>query len=254
MLAEHRAFADGMSLAGQLAADTLRYISPFVIEGRTTNELDTIMDDYIQTKGGKSACRGYHGYPKATCISVNHIAAHGVPSEYRLRNGDLLNIDVTVNLNGYFGDTSKMFYVKNNIDEFDYNAAHIMSATEEALHAGIQALKPGGHVGDASFAISRAITRSGYNTTMLVGGHGIGQFFHGDPWIPFYGKKGRGAILQPYTCVTIEPILMDSPAELMEENIPGSTIKIYKANEGTLTSQLEHTILITDSGYEIMTL
>ena len=217
---EQKTFVNGMTKAGRIAADSLNYIRPYVEAGITTLELDTMLEQFILDRGAISACRGYYGYPAATCISVNEVACHGIPDSRKLESGDFLNIDVTVNLNGYFGDTSQMYVVGIPTPEY----MNIWDTTVKARDIGIELCGPGVHVGDLGFEMGKAITLSGYHTTRAVGGHGIGTFFHGEPWIPFYGKKGRGAILQPWTCITIEPILLTVNKELIQLPIPGSTI------------------------------
>jgi len=247
---EQKTFVNGMTKACLIAADSLKFIKPYVIAGAKLSDLDTLLEQFIIDRGAISACRGYHGYPKATCISVNEVACHGVPNDYILKTNDFLNIDVTVNCNGYFGDTSQMYSVGLTTPE----QINILFATNKALNAGIEQCLPLNNVGDIGFAIGKSITKLGYYTTKDLGGHGIGTVFHGEPWIPFHGKKGRGAIIQPWTCITIEPILLTVNKEIIQLPIPGSTITKIMAPDNCLNAQLEHTVLITDTGYEVLTL
>lgn len=233
-----------------MAAQVLNHTGKFVKPGITTNELDLIADDFTKSIGGISACIGYHGYPKATCISVNEIVCHGLPSEYKIKEGDILNIDVTVKKDGFYGDTSKTVMV----GQVAPNAADIVDAAYNAMMVGIQAVKPGGFTGDIGFETNKYVTRRGYSTVKEIGGHGIGRVFHCDPFVPAFGKKGKGEKIIPWTCFTVEPMVNEGTDEFVEFSIPNSDIKYYATADKKLSAQFEHTLLITDTGYEILTL
>lgn len=239
-----------MEAAGQLAAQCLQYVGGFVKEGITTNELDKIAHEWTLSKGALPAPLGYNGFPKSICTSVNDCICHGVPDETPLKVGDAINVDVTCIKEGFHGDTSSMFFV----GEPSERALKLSDCAFEAMHKGIEAISPNGTVGDIGFAIGKYVTRKGFFAVREIGGHGIGETFHGDPFVPSYGKKGKGDRLKPFTCLTVEPMVNESEAPIKELAIPGSTIKYYETGDGTLSSQYEHTVLITDSGYEILTL
>lgn len=234
----------------QLAARILEYIEPFVKPGVTLNELNDLIEDYTRTHGAVSAPLGYYGYPKSICTSVNDVVCHGVPDDYQLKEGDIVNIDVTPMMDGFYGDASKTFCVGRVSDE----AARLVQVAQQARDEGIKAIRPGGTIGDIGYAIQMFVEKSGYSVVREIGGHGIGRRFHEEPFVPNYGKKGRGPVLLPWRCITVEPMVNQGSAEILEFPIPNSTIKWYRTKDGLLSAQFEHTVLITDSGYEILTL
>lgn len=239
-----------MEKAGQLAARTLEYVGRHVKAGITTNELDRIAHDFTLSKGAKPAPLGYHGFPKSICTSVNYCICHGVPDQTPLANGDIINIDVTCVLDGFHGDTSAMFFV----GEVSPKAKEICDVAKEAMEKGIEEVGPGKTTGDIGFAINKFVTKRGYWTVKEIGGHGIGRTFHDDPWVPSYGKKGKGTALPPWICLTVEPMINESSAPIKEFSIPDSSIKYYETGDRTLSAQYEHTVLITDTGHQILTL
>ncbi len=238
-----------MRQAGRLAAETLAYVGQFVRPGISTNELDKIAHDYTLSQGAVPAPLGYHGFPKSICTSINHCICHGVPGEEFLQEGDIINIDVTCIKEGFYGDTSRTYFV----GEVSEKARKITEVAEEAMYKGIEQVRPFGTTGDIGFAIQRYVTKKGYFPVREIGGHGIGRKFHGEPFVPSYGKKGRGERLIPWTCLTVEPMINETGAPIREFSIPDSTIRYYETGDKTLSAQFEHTILITDSGYEILT-
>ncbi len=239
-----------MKQACKMAAQVLQYTEKFVKPGITTLELDQIADDYTNSIGAVSACVGYYGYPRSTCISVNDIVCHGLPGSYVVKDGDILNIDVTVKKDGFFGDTSKTI----KVGAVKPAAAELVQAAYDAMMIGIGAITVGGWTGDIGFETNKFVTRKGYTTVKEIGGHGIGRVFHTDPFVPAFGKKGKGERLMPWTCFTVEPMVNEGSEEFVEHNIPGSSIKYYSTADGKLSAQFEHTILMTDTGYEILTL
>jgi len=233
----------------KMAAQVLNHTAKFVKPGITTLELDRIADDYTRSIGGESACIGYHGYPNATCISVNQVVCHGLPSNYIVKDGDILNIDVTVKKDGFFGDTSKTC----TVGHVSPTALDLVDAAYQAMMTGIAAVKPNGYTGDIGFETNKYVTRRGYTTVKEIGGHGIGKIFHMDPFVPAFGKRGKGEKIIPWTCFTVEPMVNEGAEEFIEKSIPNSDIKYYETIDGKLSAQFEHTILITDTGYEILT-
>jgi len=239
-----------MRKACRLAAETLVYIEKFIKPGITTNEIDQIVHDFTLSKGAVPAPLGYHGFPKSVCTSVNQVVCHGVPDSTVLKEGDIINVDVTPKIDGFFGDSSKTFMV-GPVSEA---ARNIVQAAEEAMMKGIEAITPHGTTGDIGFAINKYVTRRGYTSVIEIGGHGIGRTFHDEPYVPSVGKKGKGEVLIPYHCITVEPMINEGTEKVKEFAIPGSNIKYYETADKKLSAQFEHTVLVTDTGYEILTL
>jgi methionyl aminopeptidase len=238
-----------MRAAGRLAAQTLEHAGRFVRAGITTDELDKIIHDFTLSNGATPAPLGYHGYPKSSCTSVNSVICHGLPDGTVLKDGDIINVDVTCIKDGFFGDTSRTFFV----GEVSEKARDITDAAEKAMWKGIEEVRPFATTGDIGFAINKFVTKRGYHVVREIGGHGIGKIFHDDPFVPSYGKKGRGPKLMPWCCITVEPMINETDAAIEEFDIPNSTIKYYLTADRSLSAQFEHTVLITDTGYEIMT-
>lgn len=238
-----------MRKACRLAANTLVYIEKYIKPGISLNEIDQLVLDYTTTHGAKAAPLGYHGFPKAVCTSVNEVVCHGVPDDSKLKEGDIINVDVTPVLDGFYGDSSKTFLVGNVSDR----ARAITEAAFEAMWKGIEAITPMGTTGDIGFAIDKYVTRKGYTTVKEIGGHGIGKKFHDEPFVPSFGKKGKGDPLIPWRCITVEPMINESNKEIEEVDIPNSTIKWYQTSDRSLSAQFEHTVLVTDTGYEVLT-
>ncbi|MBV2169603.1 MAG: type I methionyl aminopeptidase [Bdellovibrio sp.] len=240
-----------MTIACRIAADTLTYLDKYIKVGVTTNEIDELANDFMLSRGAKSACIGYHGYPKYTCTSVNQVVCHGVPDDKTiLQDGDIINVDVTSWIDGFFGDTSKMYMIGNVSDE----AKDLVETALMARDKGIEAITPNGFTGDIGFEINKLVTRKGYTTVKEIGGHGVGRLFHEEPFVPSFGKKGKGDRLVPFHCITVEPMVNQGTDEVVEFAIPGSSIKYYDTADGLLSAQFEHTVLVTDTGYEILTL
>lgn len=239
-----------MEFICRLAARTLQYAGTFVRPGISTNELDKIVYDYTLTNNANPACLGYHGYPKTICTSVNQVICHGLPDDRVLKEGDIINIDVTSEKDGFFGDCSATFFVGN----VSPAAQKLVEVAKEARDRGIEAVKPGGTTGDIGFVTEKFVTRQGYTCVREIGGHGIGKKFHMEPFVPAYGKKGRGEVLVPWQCITVEPMVNEGLPDIKEFNIKNSDIKYYETIDGKLSAQFEHTVLVTDKGYEILTL
>ncbi|OFZ13427.1 MAG: type I methionyl aminopeptidase [Bdellovibrionales bacterium RBG_16_40_8] len=239
-----------MECAGQLAAKTLANVGKYVRIGITTNELDSIAADFVLSSGAISAPLNYHGYPKSICTSVNYNICHGVPDDTPLKEGDILNIDITVIKDGYHGDTSAMFFV----GEVSQEAKTICAVAAEAMQKGIEQVLPHATTGDIGFAINKYVMKNGFWVVKEIGGHGIGKVFHDDPWVPSFGKKGKGDELIPWICLTIEPMINQTAAPIKEFPIAGSTIKYYETEDKTLSAQYEHTVLVTDTGHQVLTL
>lgn len=238
-----------MEVVCKISARALRHIEKFVRAGVTTDELDKIVYDFTLSSNANPACLGYHGYPKTICTSVNEVVCHGVPGSYALKEGDIINVDITSEKDGFFGDCSATFFV----GEVSEKAKDLTEVARQARDKGIEVVAPGATTGDIGFTIERFVTRRGYNTVKEIGGHGIGRKFHDEPFVPSFGKKGRGDLLVPWQCITVEPMVNEGVSGIKEFDIPNSSIKWYTTSDRKLSAQFEHTVLVTDTGYEILT-
>ncbi len=235
-----------MRIAGQLAAEQLRMIAPYIKAGVTTNELNDICHDYtLNVQHAIPAPLNYHGYPKSICTSVNQQVCHGIPSNKKLKTGDISNIDITVIKDGYPGDTSKMFFV----GEPSIKAERICRIAHECLVIGIEMVKPGIHLGDIGAAIQKHAEANNTSVVREYCGHGIGKQFHEEPQVLHYGTPGTGIILEPGMIFTIEP-MVNTGKRFVKVLADGWTV-ITK--DRSLSAQYEHTILVTDDGFEALT-
>lgn len=235
-----------MRKAGQLAAEVLDYITPHVLPGISTDELDTLCHDFIRSANAIPACLGYRGFPKSICTSLNHVVCHGIPGPKKLSSGDILNIDVTINLDGWHGDTSRMFYVGTP----GLKARKLVETTYECMMRGIEVIRPGAHLGDIGYAIQFFAEKNGYSVVRDFCGHGIGQYIHGDPEVLHYGKRGTGLELKEGMFLTVEPMINAGKydVKILQDDWTAVT------KDKSLSAQFEHTIGVTDTGYEIFTL
>ena len=234
----------------QLATDVLFYVGRFVKPNISTNELDHLAHDYTLSKGAVPAPLNYKGFPKSICTSVNECICHGVPDHRILKDGDIVNIDITCVKEGFYGDTSHTFYVGDKVSKV---ASKLTECAFKAMWKGIEAIRPEGATGDIGFAIEKFVNRKSFYVVREIGGHGIGREFHMDPFVPSFGKKGRGDRLKPWTCITVEPMVNETSAPIQSFSIPNSSIEHYETSDKTLSAQFEHTILITDKSYEVLT-
>lgn len=241
-----------MRIAGRLAGEVLDFITPHVKAGVTTNELDALCYDYMvnhqQTIPAplNYAPDGHIPYPKSICTSINHQVCHGIPGDKILKNGDILNIDITVIKNGYHGDTSRMFM----IGQPSLQAERLCKITYEAMWLGIRVVHPGAHFGDIGQAIQTFAENAGYSVVREFCGHGIGLQFHQEPQVLHYGKKGTGPIMKPGMTFTIEPMINAGKRHIRALN-DGWTIITA---DHQLSAQWEHTVLVTETGFEVLTL
>ena len=238
--------ADKMRVAGRLAAQVLDMIGAHVQAGVTTERLNQICHDFIVgEQRATPAPLNYRGFPKSICTSVNHVVCHGIPSERRLKHGDIINIDITVIKDGFHGDTSRMFFV----GDVSVRARRVCQISRECLHRAIALVKPGARLGDLGHAIQRHAEGNGFSVVREYCGHGIGRGFHEDPQVLHYGKPGTGLALQAGMTFTIEPMLNAGRRET--RLLPDNWTVITK--DRSLSAQWEHTILVTDNGHEILT-
>lgn len=236
----------GMRRAGRLAAEVLDFITPCVQPGIATEELDRLCHDYIVKHGAIPAPLNYKGFPKSICTSINHVVCHGIPGEKKLADGDIVNIDVTVIVDGWHGDTSRMYLVGNNVP---VKARKLVEVTYDAMMAGIEAVRPGATLGDIGAAIQEVAEAARFSVVRDFCGHGIGKIFHCAPSVLHYGDAGTGTVLEPGMFFTIEPMINAGkwPTKVLDDGWTAVT------RDRSLSAQFEHTIAVTENGFEIFT-
>jgi len=236
---------EGIRKAGRLALATLDRVEEKIGPGMATEEINTLVHEFTVSHGGVPAPLNYRGFPKSVCVSVNDVICHGIPGERILEEGDIVNVDVTTILNGYFADVSKTFF----IGKPGPDALKVVRVARESLKRGISSVKPGNTVGDIGWAIQSYAEKAGCSVVREFVGHGVGLEFHEPPQIPHYGKKGEGLRLVPGMVFTIEPMinLGESPLRIWEDNWTAVTA------DGSLSAQFEQTILVTEDGHESLT-
>ncbi|MEA5500298.1 type I methionyl aminopeptidase [Limnoraphis robusta Tam1] len=236
-----------MRQAGRLAAQLLNHLEPMVQPGVSTLELNDEAERWTKAHDARSAPLGYHGFPKSICTSVNHVICHGIPNAKQiLQEGDIINIDVTPVVDGYHGDTSKTFFVGTPSPV----AKKLVEVTYESMMRGIAAVKPGAKIGDIGAAIQEYAESHGFSVVRDFVGHGINTTFHTAPQVPHYGTAGKGKKLRPGMVFTIEPMINEGTweAKVLEDGWTAITI------DGKLSAQFEHTVAVTESGVDILTL
>lgn len=237
---------EGMRKAGHLAARTLDFITPYVKEGVTTQELNDLCHNFIIEHHATPAPLGYKGFPRSICTSVNHVVCHGIPGEKKLQAGDIMNIDVTVILDGWHGDTSRMFA----IGKIPLKAQKLIDVTYEAMMRGIETIRPGAHLGDIGYAIQSYVEAKGFSVVRDFCGHGLGRVFHADPNVLHFGKSHTGDEIKEGMFFTVEPMI----------NAGRYDIKILSdgwtavTRDKSLSAQFEHSLGVTAAGYEVFTL
>ena len=238
---------EGMRQAGRLAAQTLDMLSEHVRPGITTGELDRIAHEYMARNGAIPATLNYKGYPKSTCISINHVVCHGIPGERALDEGDIVNIDVTPILDGWYGDTSRMYFVG---DKIPVKARKLIEVTYECMMAGIEVVRPGARLGDIGHAIQSHAEANRFSVVQDFCGHGLGLEFHTPPSILHFGEKGTGLKLETGMIFTIEPMI--NAGHFATKVLPDGWTAVTK--DRSLSAQFEHSLAVTEDGYEIFTL
>ncbi|WP_322629770.1 type I methionyl aminopeptidase [Halothiobacillus sp.] len=232
-------------IASLLATEVLNLLRSLVVAGVTTEHLNDVAHQHItQVQGGIPATLGYHGFPKSLCTSLNHQVCHGIPGSRILQNSDILNIDVTVIKDGWFGDTSAMYTVGTP----SIRAQRLIDVTYEAMMRGIEAVRPGATLGDVGYAIQKTAEASGFSVVREYCGHGLGRNFHEEPQVLHYGKPGEGLILEPSMVFTIEPMINAGKKDIKLLN-DGWTVV---TKDRSLSAQWEHTVAVTETGVEIL--
>jgi methionyl aminopeptidase len=237
---------EGMRKAGLLAAQTLDFIAPYVVPGVTTAELDRLCAEFITARGAVNAPINYRGFPKSICTSVNHVVCHGIPGEKRLEDGDIVNIDVTPIVDGWHGDSSRMYYV----GKVGVKARKLVEVTYESLMRGIEVVKPGATLGDIGHAIQSYAEKHRFSVVRDFCGHGLGRIFHEPPNVMHYGNPGEGAALAEGMFFTIEPMINAGRYET--KILADGWTAVTK--DKSLSAQFEHSIGVTATGCEIFTL
>jgi methionyl aminopeptidase len=236
----------GMRAAGKLAAECLDMIAPHVRPGVTTGELDRICHDFIIAHNAQPAPLNYRGFPKSTCISINHVVCHGIPGDRRLIDGDILNIDVTVILDGWHGDSSRMYAAGTP----STRARMLMQVTYDALMRGVDVVKPGATLGDIGHAIQSFVEAQRFSVVRDFCGHGIGRTFHAPPNVLHFGRRGEGPVLKPGMFLTIEPMVNAGRPEVKVLDDGWTAV----TRDRSLSAQFEHMVGVTETGVEIFTL
>ncbi len=238
---------DGMRKAGRLAAEVLDMLAGEVRPGVTTQKFNDICHEYIVAHGAVPAPLNYRGFPKSICTSINHVVCHGIPGEKELRDGDIVNIDITVIVDGWYGDTSRMFFA----GEAPVKARRLTQVTFDAMWEGIRTVKPGAHFGDIGAAIQAYAEGHGYSVVRDFCGHGLGQVFHDAPNVMHFGKTGTGAEMKPGMFFTIEPMINAGKFHTKIDAKDGWTAT---TKDRSLSAQFEHSIGVTETGFEVFTL
>ena len=238
---------EGIRKAGEINTGVLDEVGKLIHEGMSTQDIDDIVSKYTAEHGGICAPLNYEGFPKSVCTSINGEVCHGIPARHRkLRNGDIINVDCTTILDGYYADASRMFMIGNVSEE----RRKLVEETKKCLEIGMQAAQPWAHVGDIGYAIAKYAHSKGYSVVRELGGHGVGIDFHEDPFVAHVGSKGKGMVLVPGMIIRIDPMFNAGKAAV--EIDPYNNWTIY-TRDGSDSAQWEHTILITEDGNEILT-
>ena len=244
-MSDYKEKFEKMKIAGNLASKTLDMLTGEIKAGVSTNKIDKLGYEYIRDNGGYSAPLFYRGFPKSLCTSLNHVICHGIPGERILDEGDILNVDVTTIVNGFYGDTSRMY----SIGKISVKAQNLIDATYESLMKSIKILKPGLKLGDIGHEIQTYVEAKGFSVVRDFCGHGIGDNFHEPPNILHYGKKNTGAELRPGMTFTIEPMINSGKYDVKILDDGWTAV----SKDKSLSAQFEHTVGIKDNGYEIFT-
>ena len=238
---------EGIRKSSKINIAILNYISEYVVENISTSKIDQLIHDMTLELGGIPAPLNYNGFPKSSCISINHVVCHGIPSENTIiKNGDIVNIDVSTIYNGYYSDSSRMFCVGAVTSE----KQKLVDIAKECMQIGIKQIKPWGFLGDIGEAINEHAQKNGYSVVREIGGHGIGLQFHEDPWVSYVSKSNTGMLLVPGLVFTVEPMINLGKSKIKTDDQDGWTV--YTA-DGKPSAQWENTVLVTDCGYEILT-
>lgn len=234
-----------MRKAGMLVSLMHKFIKPYIKEGITTKELDELCEKFILDNDAVPTCKGFEGYPATLCTSVNDVVVHGIPNNYKLKNGDIITIDVVIGYKGYQGDAAWTYAV----GDVDDNKKYLMEHTEKALYEGVKMVRPGNRIGDISYAVQKYAEDHNLGVVRELCGHGIGRDMHEDPEVPNYGIPNTGARLKPGMVICIEPMLTFGKRDIYVLDDEWTVV----TQDGSDACHYEHTILVTEEGYEILT-
>lgn len=234
-----------MTHAGMLVSKMHQFIKPYIKEGITTKELDKLCEDFILSNDAIPTCKGYEGYPATICASINDTVVHGIPDNTKLKNGDIITIDVVIGYKGYQGDAAWTY----KVGEISKKREYLMKHTKQALYEGVKQVKPGNHIGDISNAVETYAKAHHLGVVEELCGHGIGRDMHEDPYVPNFGKKGSGPVLKEGMVICIEPMLTLGKRYIYMLDDDWT----IKTDDGTDAAHYEHTVLVTKDGYEILT-
>lgn len=241
-----KADIEGMKKAAAINNAVLDLVGEKIHAGMSTEEINTLVHNYTVEHGGVPACLGYEGYPKSVCVSINDVVCHGIPSEdVILKEGDIVNVDATTIVDGYYADASRMYMIGKVSPE----AERLVRVAKECMEEGIKAIKPWSFVGDIGAAVYEHAKKNGYSIVIDLGGHGVGKDFHEEPFVPHVGEKGEGMLLVPGMTLTVEPMVNAGGYKVVFDEEDGWTVY---TEDGSLSAQWEHTLLITDTGVEII--
>lgn len=234
-----------LRIAGKIVYQTHQYLKPFIKEGITTEKLDKLAEDFMRSKGATPSCKGYNGFPAALCISINDEVVHGIPSKRKLKNGDIVTLDICACYKGYHGDSAWTY----KVGEVSSEVSALMDQTKEALYAGLAQVKPGNRIGDISNAVEQVANKYHLGVVRELCGHGVGHHLHEDPDIPNYGKPHTGPLIKEGMVFAVEPMLNLGSREVCMLD-DGWTIVTYDEKP---SAHFEHTVVVTKDGYEILT-
>ncbi len=234
-----------MRKASLIVAETHKYLIPYLKPGITTKELDKLAEDFIISSSATPSCKGYNGFPATLCVSVNDEVVHGIPSGRKLKDGDIVSVDICACYKGYHGDSAWTY----KIGKIDSEKEYLMEHTEKALYEGIKQVKPGNRIGDISAAIEAYATSHNLGVVKELVGHGVGNHLHEDPEVPNYGKAGTGPRLKPGMVIAIEPMLTYGSPDILQLDDDWTIV----TEDSSPAAHFEHTVLVTDDGYEILT-
>lgn len=234
-----------LRVAGRIVYETHQYLKPYIKEGITTLELDTLAENFMRSKGATPSCKGYNGFPATLCTSINDEVVHGIPSKRKLKNGDIITLDICACYKGYHGDSAWTY----KVGEVSKEVSELMDHTHEALFAGLAMVKPGNRIGDISHAVETVANKYHLGVVRELCGHGVGHELHEDPDIPNYGKAGKGPVIKEGMVFAVEPMLNLGSRDICMLD-DGWTIVTYDEKP---SAHFEHTVLVTHDGYEILT-
>ena len=234
-----------LRIAGKIVYQTHQYLKPFIKEGITTLELDKLAEDFMRSKGATPSCKGYHGFPATLCTSINDEVVHGIPSKRKLKNGDIITLDICACYKGYHGDSAWTYKVGEVSSEVD----SLMKETEEALYAGLAQVKPGNRIGDISHAVEEVANKYNLGVVRELCGHGVGHNLHEEPDIPNYGNAGHGPLIKEGMVFAVEPMLNLGSREVCMLDDDWTIV----TRDGSPSAHFEHTVLVTKDGYQILT-